>query len=118
MSQPVGLNDRAHMDSPTSRFKPWRGTLLLVPSLFMWVVWISSFNAGTNQVDRKAIFLSHFPDGIPLSLFSGVALLTSLAAVVFGGLALRHSTLFLRLVNIAVIVLGCLLSLLNVFQSM
>src|SRR3989442_15535160 len=84
------------MDSATSRFKLWTGTLLLVPSLFMWFLWINSFKAGTTQVARQAAFLSHFPDGTTLSLLSVVALLTSVAAIALGGIALKHSTLFLR----------------------
>ena len=107
------------MDSATSRFKLCTGTLLLVPSLFMWFLWINSFKAGTTQVARQAAFLSHFPDGTPLSLLSVVALLTSVAAIAFGGIALKHSTLFLqRLASLTVIILGCLLSLLNLFQMM
>jgi hypothetical protein len=106
------------MDNLTSRFTLWIGSLLILPSLFMWVLWIRSFNAGTNQADRVAIYLSHFPAGIPLGLLIGVGLVTSISAIVFGVTALKKSTLVLRIINIVVVIVGSVLTLLNVFQLM
>jgi len=106
------------MDNLASRLKQWIGSVLILPSLFMWAVWIKSFNAGTNQADRVVIFLSHFPDGTALGLLTGIGLITSISAIVFGATALKKSTLLLRIINMAVIILGSVLTFLNLFQLM
>ncbi len=94
---------------------PWIGAVLVLPSIVYLALWIKSFNAGSNQAERVSIFLSHFPDGTTVGTLTSIAIVTSIGAIVAAAIALYGSTIVVRIVNIAVLVMASLLTLLNIF---
>ena len=98
------------------QIKLWIAPALLFPSIVFWVIWINSFKAGSEQTERVAIYLSHFPAGTTVGALTTIALLTSLGSVFAASLALRGSTIIIRIISILTILVGGLLTLMNVFQ--
>ena len=98
------------------KIKTWIGPVLVLPSIISWALWIKSFNAGANQVERVAIWLSHFPDGTTVQTLTTIAILTSLGSIVASSIALPGSIISVRITNIISLVIAALITLLNFFQ--
>jgi hypothetical protein len=105
--------------------KPWLlkiftfvGFICFSASLSILGLWIHAFNSAADQGDPVAIFKSYFPgflqSGYNTSYFS---LFLCFVAIVFCTLGLKSKGV-LRMVNLIILVLSCLLLFLNLFQLM
>ncbi len=92
------------------------GPVLLLPTVVFWCLWIKAFGEGDSPESRIRIFLSYFPEGTAIRTLAWMLLITSLAALTVSAFFLVRATRGQRVVNISVIILGILMSLLNVFQ--
>lgn len=90
------------------------GPILLLPTIIVWWLWIEAFGEGSTQEERVQIYLSYFPQGSTLDMLSWLPIALSLIGVVVAGLFLIKSTTTQRVINGIVIVIGLVITFLNI----
>ena len=95
------------------------GLLCLSIPISILGIWIYVFNLADNQPDRLAILYSYFPDflhGQYTTSFLSVAFCIS--AIILSSISVKLSGILWKSLNIIILIIGCLLLLLNLFQLM
>lgn len=95
------------------------GLICLFIPIALIALWIHTFNLGTNQIERVEIYKKYFPDLLQ-ARFSvtllGIAF--CILAIILSSLGIKTQLKLLKVLNIVILVLSCLILMLNLFGMM
>ena len=107
------------LTSPLLKLLTFLGVLCISIPILLQGLWIYVFNLADNQSDRVAILHSYFPEFLNgRYITTYLALAFCLLAIILSSISLKLSGILWKSLNIIILIIGCLLLLLNLFQLM
>lgn len=107
------------LTSPLLKLLTFLGVLCISIPILMQGLWIYVFNLADNQSDRVAILHNYFPEFLHgRYITTYLALAFCLLAIILSSISLKLSGILWKSLNIIILIIGCLLLLLNLFQLM
>ncbi len=107
------------LTSPLLKLLTFLGAIFISIPILMQGLWIYVFNLADNQSDRVAILHSYFPEflhGRYVTTYLDLAF--CFLAIILSSISLKLSGILWKTLNIIILIIGCLLLLLNLFQLM
>jgi hypothetical protein len=95
--------------------------MLLVPPLLIWGHWIHTFSANpsASPEQKVEIFLNLFPSFMQsVGTISLVVLISSVAAIIVSVLSLKRTSTGFKVLSVTAVVVGSLVTLLQLFTMM
>ncbi len=117
---------RAQLDSKDSvKLKSYNntlsilGALSLVPALLIWGLWIYVFSVNIPDAKKTELYMSYFPAFLQSrEALSNIVLLSSLVSILLSSFGLKRANIYLKVVGTVIIIIGCLVTLLQLFSMM
>jgi len=95
------------------------GALLISIPFIIQGLWVYVFKLADNQTDRVVIFKSYFPEFMHgQNVTAYLSSVFCLIGIIFSSINLQVSAKLWKFINGIILVIGCMLLLLNLFQLM
>ena len=102
----------------TKGFFQIAGFILLIPSIFIWIHWIKTFQSYTkaSPSEKTKLFLDYFPSIIQnIYIINFITIITLILAIIFSSIRIKDVKTPFKVLGIFSIIIGSLILLLQLF---